>query len=116
MINQKIQLTDDGKNLFPNPNLVVADKDNVIKSQVIPYNTWTDFGVAQEDCCVQINSNIQQYVDRLQISVDGHVFACANGYYGSYSIFVKKGQTIKAYLYWTSSNQTAVTFYGLKYI
>ena len=99
MINQKIQLTDDGKNLFPNPNLVGIDMNNVLATNVFPYT-------ATEDCFAYCSPNAGG------VAIDGK--SAVYGYQVNIGAIVpvKKGQIITQ----SATYGSTIIVYGLKYI
>ena len=70
MSNKKVQLTDNGDYLFPNPNLIGIDTDNVIFDAILlAGNTYT----AQEDCFISIG------IDTNRFRIDGVILSQVNG-------------------------------------
>lgn len=106
MINQKVQLLEDGTNIFPNPNLVGIDINNILYDGGGYGMNYT----ATEDCYVIMCVNSANTI----IYIDDIFFATGVGNSGAYyniCVPLKKGQNIK------DGNYThRIIAYGLKYI
>lgn len=108
MINQKIQLTDDGRNLFPNPNLVGIDVNNVIGD--ITLNGSSSY-TALVDCYITAQpSNLMSYfrIDDVDIIRSAETQK-------TFIVCLKKGQTIKTKGNGSNPN-IYIKIFGLKYI
>ncbi|MBQ0112841.1 MAG: hypothetical protein KBT03_06915 [Bacteroidales bacterium] len=98
-VNQKVQLVDDGKNLFPLATLNGIDASNVI-AQSIPF-PYT----AQEECYV-----LYYYDGNVHVYIDGELldFSAISGWH--YNLCpMKKGQILTA-----DGRANAYRVYGVK--
>lgn len=106
MASIKAQLKSNGNNVFPNPNFVGIDTDNILATgNLLPYTV-------QEDCFITSFSNDGgngHYI----LKIDNFKFVDSGSAPPRQSwCFAKKGQVISADIWYVTP---IITVYGLKY-
>lgn len=113
MINQFVQLQDDGINTFPKSCLIGIDPNDILLDQPSGWSGPNIDYTATEDCIVF--GNFQYGDNGGTCRIDGTTVLNAGGYYdGWFTILLKKGQRITNGTFGT--HHRAIRIFGLKYI
>lgn len=113
MADIKAQLKSEGNDVFPNPNFVGIDTDNIIANVAYPFVGNYASYTATEDCFIQLKEGVYgsytYYINNVIFWNDETWWARPT------LIPLKKGQTFKVYGGVGGTTQIKILAFGLKY-